>query len=400
MISLPKYTFAPYTTQKTYVLVLERRDAPLAIEPGTPLEKCFMYVSDRDGKAASDKRFILDALEVLPGYGWARIHDDFGPNFGNFDGTNQYLSLLEETWKPGCPISFNQARLTDTWKGSSWEVIPGKKWSREALLPQLVRVVEEKPLPADLRKTLERLIARPIEAEEDLREALQALQGEFQQEGKRASALRAKWASLVHNIVWACEDSGRHLPVVRTATGKLDVPCVPEKLFRPDDNPFAELERGREMVPLVEDFVVRLGKGITEVEAYQCVGNIPVYTAAISGPSYFVGRALAATKTLEVGPALVWSRLGNAGTLTLVKTGEFFTSDKSGVIKPRRDCEDAWSLEFLLHYLPAKLKAWVTSEENIGQLNTEYVCSTLVARIPLKSQQAWLRKNVKSKNRG
>ena len=59
IISLPKFSFAPYTKWKTYVLFLEKRIKPLdSIEDRIlKSERIYAYIVDNDGYANSDKRF-------------------------------------------------------------------------------------------------------------------------------------------------------------------------------------------------------------------------------------------------------------------------------------------------------------------------------------------------------
>lgn len=396
VVSLPKFTFAPYTTQKTHVLVVERRAEKVEFSESLRPERMFVYISDRDGKAASDKRFPLQAIEFDSTFGWLRLHDDFGANFGLLNGVGGYQSLLEKSWSPQTPATFNQKRLTDTWNGTGWEALDGRKWAWVEVNPCATALIDDKPCPKEAQSCLEGALGRPIASTMDLVEAIALATGEkpcVRVSAKKAGSNLVKHGEVFKHLRFIATDSStgelRYFP----SEESVDVPLMPEKHLIQRGSPFAALEEGREPLFLADDFVVRLGTGITELEAYNNVGSVPVYTAAISGPAYFVSRDLAASKTLESGPALVWSRLGRAGTLTLIEAGEFFTSDKSGVIKARLDKAGQWDLRFLGAYLSDKLKTWVTSEENIGQLNTEHVMSTRICRIPLSVQRAWVAAN-------
>lgn len=59
IISLPKFSFAPYTKWKTYVLFLEKRIKPLETLDSRIIknERIYSYIVDNDGYANSDKRF-------------------------------------------------------------------------------------------------------------------------------------------------------------------------------------------------------------------------------------------------------------------------------------------------------------------------------------------------------
>ena len=59
IISLPKFAFAPYTKEKTYVIFIEKRSKPLDSIESKILksERLYAYIVDNDGFANSDKRF-------------------------------------------------------------------------------------------------------------------------------------------------------------------------------------------------------------------------------------------------------------------------------------------------------------------------------------------------------
>lgn len=62
IISLPKFTFAPYTKWKTYVIFIEKRNTPIESieEVIRKNESAWAYIVDNDGYANSDKRFPTD----------------------------------------------------------------------------------------------------------------------------------------------------------------------------------------------------------------------------------------------------------------------------------------------------------------------------------------------------
>jgi type I restriction enzyme M protein len=68
VISLPKHAFAPYTQQRTAILIAQRRKKPLIGEGGSwealakaaQHEKIGMFIVDNDGFANSDKRYPTD----------------------------------------------------------------------------------------------------------------------------------------------------------------------------------------------------------------------------------------------------------------------------------------------------------------------------------------------------
>lgn len=57
IISLPKFSFAPYTKEKTYVLFIQKRINHIESIEELKSEKIYAYIVDNDGHANSDKRY-------------------------------------------------------------------------------------------------------------------------------------------------------------------------------------------------------------------------------------------------------------------------------------------------------------------------------------------------------
>lgn len=388
VISLPKHTFAPYTTQKTYVLIIERRSVDLDVLPER-LEPAFFYVSDRDGRSAGDKRFPLAQQGFHPEVGYLPLHDDFRDAYGKFDGL-AYKSLIELTLLSQ-DTEFNQIRVTDQWTGTAWANLPGRKWGRMA--PEIVGTVllDDKEVPDTKLAVLTSI--EPLPRELSLATLAQWKLSVLSKRptGPRVSKRVVEAFEMLPSLTLAASDTSSFQLGFWPRQVVKDVKLVPEKLLAPVENPFAEVEDGCEEILVIEDFVVRLGAQFSEVDAYNCPGELPVYTASVNGPQYWVADNLPG-KCIEAGPALVWSRKGAAGTLQLVERPRFYTTDVSGVIKPRQNTAHQWNLKFLQHYLAFKFKSHVSSAENNGQLNTIYVKSTAIKRIPLDAQLSWLQR--------
>ena len=72
VISLPKHAFAPYTQQKTAIVILQKRKEPLNVSDGnweelkkaTVGEEVSFYIIDNDGFANSDKRYPTDRVNA------------------------------------------------------------------------------------------------------------------------------------------------------------------------------------------------------------------------------------------------------------------------------------------------------------------------------------------------
>lgn len=93
IIGLPKHIFAPYTHEKTYVLFLEKRSKFIDNLDEVKTERIWMYITDNDGYANSDKRFRTGKQDKDGKY----LHDELSiwrdPK-GKF-----HISTLEENWK-------------------------------------------------------------------------------------------------------------------------------------------------------------------------------------------------------------------------------------------------------------------------------------------------------------
>lgn len=118
IISLPKFSFAPYTKWKTYVLFLQKRARPLkSIENKILLnERIYTYIVDNDGFANSDKRFPTNLKSEDGSY----LHNELSPYIDNHGAMN--LSKIEQIY---------EAREEDEIKSyfNEWnEEIQGKKY--------------------------------------------------------------------------------------------------------------------------------------------------------------------------------------------------------------------------------------------------------------------------------
>lgn len=95
IISLPKFSFAPYTKWKTYVLFLEKRIKPLSSIEDRILksERIYAYIVDNDGYANSDKRFPTN-LKAKDG---SYLHNEMATYKDNHGAFN--LSKIEQIYE-------------------------------------------------------------------------------------------------------------------------------------------------------------------------------------------------------------------------------------------------------------------------------------------------------------
>jgi|GEM_PF-1264587 len=73
IIGLPKFSFAPYTKEKTYALYITKRESPLETTlDSIKNEEIWFYIVDNDGFANSDKRFQTNRKNI----NGAWLHDE------------------------------------------------------------------------------------------------------------------------------------------------------------------------------------------------------------------------------------------------------------------------------------------------------------------------------------
>lgn len=120
IISLPKYAFAPYTKEKTYALLLEKRetygeDMIQTLNDINKEEKIYCYIIDNDGYANSDKQYET-ALKDSNGVPLHNEVADYFDKEGNFH--NSILEQICMTRKEDEEKHYNE-----------WgKEIPGKKY--------------------------------------------------------------------------------------------------------------------------------------------------------------------------------------------------------------------------------------------------------------------------------
>ena len=149
---------------------------------------------------------------------------------------------------------------------------------------------------------------------------------------------------------------------------------------------FSKLNITTESVILCRHFDIILGTQFSEKEAYFLTGRIPVYTASIYEPSYYVKDGVT-DKVKVKGPCLIWARKGNAGKLKLIEDEEeFYVTDVSGIIRPKEAFQKKYNLKFLKYYLESIFLKNIQSEENNPQINKTDI-ESMVISFPVKEEQ-------------
>jgi len=122
IIGLPKFSFAPYTKEKTYALYLTKRDTPITTDIETIRnEEIWFYIVDNDGFANSDKRFPTNRKSDNGKW----LHDELSP-WVDSDGI-EHQSILEQAFE-------NKDQDEDEEYFDEWNnKIDGKKYGRVKL---------------------------------------------------------------------------------------------------------------------------------------------------------------------------------------------------------------------------------------------------------------------------
>lgn len=109
IIGLPKYEFAPYTHEKTYILFLKKRPIPIIELNDVKTERIWMYIMDNDGYANSDKRFRTGKKDKNGRW----LHDELSL-WSDEKGASR-PSIIEGSWKKKAqPID---EKYYDLWGG-------------------------------------------------------------------------------------------------------------------------------------------------------------------------------------------------------------------------------------------------------------------------------------------
>ena len=158
------------------------------------------------------------------------------------------------------------------------------------------------------------------------------------------------------------------------------------KLKRRIKSLFASLSLDTAEVLLSQHFNIILGTQFSEKEAYSLIGDIPVYTASLKKPSYYVKEKIVDKIKVE-GECLIWARKGNAGKLKLIGDGvKFYITDVSGIIKPKKEFKELYNLNFLEYYLEAIFSKNIRTQDNNPQINKGDIESMYIS-FPSKDEQ-------------
>ena len=337
VISLPPHSFAPYTQQRTGILIFEKRPNPLAANSWADLlqeienEEIAFFVVDNDGFANSDKRY--ETTRAAPNGEW--LHDDLKPwieqSTGKLIPGKLYRSLIQKV-KP--QISTNE-----------FGDILGEKYGCFSVKELTIQQMQRGSDKASGIELLPDTYLRPSFAltSPTLFETSSA---SIMKEAKSASGLaqtgqpiREKVKQLLSTRI-DFSINGKTKPVLAT---------------------------------IGENFDHQKGdQGLTEAVIYQQFDpkGIPVYGGGEAPPKFFLTTA-AKTKSgspvsVHKGPALIVSMDGSSGSVRTVTKGNFVCNHHACILKLKKGIK--LDLHFVAQQIEGGLRSLASNKEGSSTL--------------------------------
>lgn len=350
VIALPKHAFAPYTQQRTAVVVFVKRSKPIAAETGdwksllsqAGEEVINFFVVDNDGFANSDKRYRTDRVDEKTGI-W--LHDDLSI-WQNKKALSQpsklYAALVhgvapsksvDEMGKP-LPTKFGKFKLSKIYKDLRARGVP--------LLPDVLLRGTSKVEPVD------------------------------------------SWVADVNRV----KASVTGLKVSERATRETVDGLLATEL---------EITSSKQSAGRLAD-MFHISKGnqhLTELAIYQFVvdtGGVPVFGGGSKGPRFNVNLGLIRENgepaTLFTGPALVVAMDGSSGSVQVIESGKFYCNHHGAVLEPTTKNVNLWCIAQLIE---ARLRGMASNQGSSATLTmpqlTELVIPNVSSVIGKKIEQ-------------
>jgi hypothetical protein len=341
VIALPRHAFAPYTMQRTAILIFRKRPTPVTATTWDELvahigtEKVSMFIVEHDGFANSDKRF--PTRRKAPDGSW--VHDDLSPwtdKTGESKPSKLYNALINETAPSGASSASSQygryslvelRQMMAAWgadRGSGMELLPDS-------------------------------FLRPPSPSIPL--------GEFITHS----------TNLLQRV-----SQGSPTPISGELNNLLSSPIA-----------FAENEQESRRI----DNLFKVKKGVpnlTEAAIYTAYDpdGIPVYGGGASLPAYRIRRDARTSNDREVtifsAPAIVLSVDGSSGSMQVVETGDFACNHHAAVLTPLKA---GLNLYMIAQQAEAGLKALASNRESSATL-TKGTVNSFTISVPKDSAVA------------
>lgn len=328
VISLPSHAFAPYTQQRTGILIFERRTEPLAANdwdgllPNIENEEIAFFIVDNDGFANSDKRY--DTSRSSSTGEW--LHDDLKP-------------WIEK---------------------STGKLMPGKLYRAliQKVAPQAATNEFGDPLGEKYScYTVKQLIAQQTQRGADKATGIELLPDTY---------LRPSFGLISPEIFTA--SSGLLLKEAKSATGgAVGGQSIREKvkqlLSARIDFSNSGKGKAKPIVATIGDKFdhAKGDQGLTEAIIYQQfdLKGIPVYGGGEAPPKFFLCTA-SKTKSgnpvsIHNGPALIVSMDGSSGSVRAIGKSKFVCNHHACVLKPKK------SIKLDLHFVAQQIEGGLRS---------------------------------------
>lgn len=302
VIALPPHAFAPYTKQRTAIVIFQKRETTLksltwkdvATEIGS--EEISLFIVDNDGFANSDKRYET-ARRAKSGE-W--LHNDLAPwvhvKTGNYHESKLLAAALRKIVPKATADEFG------TPVGKKYGLFNIKQLFKHAskVGPEEIRSISLLP-DAFLRPTFSDITI-----------------DEFKQR-----------CDLIHSIVRG--------DILTSPALKPLSDLVREALATP-----LALSKNKQVLKVKNAFEIKKGDpALTEAVIYsqQETTGLPVYGGGEALPRFKISKTSKTKKgakiTIHTGPALIVAMDGSSGAVRVVESGEFCCNHHASVLKPK-----------------------------------------------------------------
>lgn len=306
VISLPSHSFAPYTQQRTGILIFERRAEALAADNWSTLmkdiedEEISLFIVDNDGFANSDKRY--PTTRTSPTGEW--MHDDLKPwvhsGTGKLTPSKLYRALIQKV-VPHAAFNEFSAPLGPKYGAMTIKQMAAFQDQRGANKASGLDLLPDTYLrPPFAMAALKAFDAAAVAIIKESRSTTSMSVG--------AAPIRERVRTLLSTRI-DFSMGGKPPPTAVTV-----------------DSAFTAMKGDQ---------------GLTEAVIYEQfdTNGTPVYGGGETPPKFFIGAA-PTTKagdpvTIHTGPALVVSMDGSSGSVRVIPKGKFVCNHHACVLKPR-----------------------------------------------------------------
>lgn len=380
VIKLPKYTFAPYTTQQTYIIVIKKKslaEIENLVDENDLIAKeyknVFLYIADRDGKAASEKRYELGKMEKGK-FGLEYIHDDFSENYGKFDGV--YKSKIERCWNLTFWKSnkvYNQRRVTEEWDGKKWVEMKGQKWGFYDIITEERELFKVKKIIKDILKEVDKYCKyKKISKEkffDDLKEDRIDLDLKITK-GKQTNIVLSKSIDFLEKYKFEIFfEDGEWKYIDKECY--IDLECRPENylVLKDDSNVYTSLTINENLPTIINEYYVweifsvyGEDSKITEDYMYENIGLYPVY----SGQTANEGIIGYIKEYQYDGKYLTWTTYGNNAGTVFFREGKFNIGRNCAGLKLRKEFYGKIDMKDIKDILELEIKNRLNSADTRG----------------------------------